>query len=202
MRTLGLTGWLAAFAAQLLIALCGVLPASVGALTAGMAFGVAEGFVLSGSATLVAAMVGFLFSRAVFRPLFAEAVARRPRIRCLDRAVSQDGWRLVALLRISPVMPFAMTSYALGLTSLALRDYLLGSLAALPALLGYVVLGALTSAGLASVSAGEARPMHLVLLVLAIVATALLTLRLARIARAVMRLPDASAVAFAVPSTP
>ena len=194
-RNAGLTGWVAAAVAQLLIALCGVLPASVGALTAGMAFGIGKGFVLSGSATLLAAVVGFSFSRAIFRPLFSAAVARRPRIHQLDLAVSQDGWRLVALLRISPIMPFAMTSYALGLTSLSLRDYMLGSLAALPALLGYVVLGTLTSAGLASISSGESQPLQLGLLAFAIAATALLTLRLARILRMVVRLPHAPVVA-------
>ena len=157
-----------------------------------MAFGVVEGFLVSGSATLVAAVLGFAVSRAVFRPLLADAVARRPRIRALDLAVARDGWRLVALLRISPVMPFAMTSYALGLTSLGLRDYVVGSLAALPALLGYVVLGALAAAGWSSIASGESQPVRLGLLALAVGATALLTLRLARIVSRVLRLPAPS----------
>jgi uncharacterized membrane protein YdjX (TVP38/TMEM64 family) len=64
--------------------------------------------------------------------------------------LAQDGWRLVCVLRVSPVMPFAMTSYALGLTGISQRAYLLGTLAALPALLGYVTVGAL--AGMTSCS--------------------------------------------------
>jgi hypothetical protein len=38
-------------------------------------------------------------------------------------------------------MPFVATSYLLGLSAISLRDYMLGTLAALPALLGYVSLG-------------------------------------------------------------
>lgn len=190
-RTSGVTGWVLAALVQLLIAMCGILPASVGAFSAGMMFGVVDGFVLSGAATLVGAVLAFLASRSLFRPLISRTLARRPRIRRLDEAIARDGWRLVVLLRISPIMPFAMTSYALGLTSLALRDYVIGTIASLPALLGYVVLGNLASAGLTSFAAGEAQPWHYGLLALAIVATAILTLRLTRIARLVMRLPDA-----------
>ena len=198
-RSYGLTGWLVAALVQLLIALCGILPASVGAITAGMAFGTVEGFLLSGGATIVGAILAFLLSQSLLRPLFAKTLARRPRIRQLDEAVARDGWRLVALLRVSPIMPFAMTSYALGLTSLSLRDYAVGTIASLPALLGYVVLGALASAGLASLSTGDNQPLHLGLLGLAIVATLLLTLRLARIVRSVMRLPESPLAAAASP---
>lgn len=190
-RTLGATGWLLAALAQVLIALCGILPASVGALAAGLLYGVAGGFLLSATGTLIGAALAFLLARSLFRPLIARTLMRRRRIAHLDQAVARDGWRLVCLLRISPVMPFAMTSYALGLTSLDWRAYAIGTLASLPALLGYVVLGHLSGAGLDALSAPAARPLHWLLLLLAIAATALLTLRLGRIVRQLMRLPDA-----------
>jgi uncharacterized membrane protein YdjX (TVP38/TMEM64 family) len=47
-------------------------------------------------------------------------------------------------------MPFAATSYTLGFTKIGLRAYLLGTVASLPALLGYVVLGALANAGVSA----------------------------------------------------
>ena len=54
-------------------------------------------------------------------------------------------------------MPFVATSYLLGLSAISLRDYMLGTLAALPALLGYVSLGAFSRAGV-SASTGAAGP--------------------------------------------
>ena len=189
-RNLGAAGWLVAAAAQVLIALCGILPASVGGLAAGMLYGIVPGFLLSAVGTLIGAALAFLLTRSLLRPLVARALARRPRIDRLDEAVARDGWRLVCLLRISPVMPFAVTSYALGLTSLPFSAYLIGTLAALPALLGYVVLGHLAGASLGALSAPGVRPLRWALLAMAIVGTGFLTLRLGRMVARVIRVPD------------
>jgi uncharacterized membrane protein YdjX (TVP38/TMEM64 family) len=188
-RALGSVGWPAAMFVQLLIALCGIVPASIGALGAGLLYGTVEGFLLCGGATLAGAMLAFMLSRSMFRPLITAMLARRPRLARLDEAVTLEGWRLVSLLRISPVMPFALTSYALGLTSLPMRDYLVGTLASLPALLLYVVLGDLTGEGVASLSAGAGQALHRTLLVLAVAATVLLALLLGRILRRALALP-------------
>jgi uncharacterized membrane protein YdjX (TVP38/TMEM64 family) len=187
-QALGAAGLLLAFLVQMLIAVCGVLPASVGAFTCGAAYGVVGGFTVSASATLVAAVVAFLLSRSLLRPLITRWLASNPRVARLEAGVVRDGWRLVALLRCSPVMPFAVTSYAFGLTSIRLRLYVLGSLAAMPALLGYVVLGQLTAAGLAVAAAPQQRWVHGGLLVLAVIATAVLTWRVGRIVQQATRL--------------
>ena len=191
-RELGTMGWVMTVLVQVLIALCGIVPASIGAITAGVIYGTAVGFVLCGAATLTGAVIAFLLSRSLFRDAVAGALQRWTRMKRLDEAVSQDGWRLVCLLRISPVMPFAATSYALGLTSLGLGEYLLGTLASLPALFLYVLLGDLAGAGIGSLLGGSACPLRWVLLALAIGAAVLLILRLSRIFRHVFRLPSLS----------
>jgi hypothetical protein len=58
------------------------------------------------------------------------------------------------------------------LSAISLRDYMLGILAALPALLGYVSLGAFARAGL-SASTGAALPFQWALLAAGFAATAL-----------------------------
>lgn len=195
-RRLGAASAFAAFLVQLVIALCGVLPASIGALAAGMLYGAEAGFAIAASAILCGAVIAFLLSRSLFRPLIVRLVGRHPRAGSLDRAVADQGWRLVCLLRISPIMPFAVTSYALGLTSLRLGPYLAGTLAALPALLGYVVLGSLADQGIATIATfgsgtSGAGLLHAALLGLGVVGTVLLTLMSVRIARLATRpLPD------------
>jgi uncharacterized membrane protein YdjX (TVP38/TMEM64 family) len=186
-RGLGAASWLVAAGAQVLIALCGILPASIGALTAGMLYGIVPGFVLSAVGTLVGAALAFMATRSLLRPWVAQALARWPRIDRLDEAVARDGWRLVCLLRVSPVMPLAVTSYARGLTSLRFRAYLIGTLAALPVLLGYVVLGHLAGASLGALSAPGVRPVRWALLLAAIIGTGFLTLRLGRMVARVIR---------------
>jgi uncharacterized membrane protein YdjX (TVP38/TMEM64 family) len=188
----GQYGWIAAAALQIIVAMCGILPASMGALGAGMMFGTVRGFLLCGPATMAGAWLAFLLSRSLFRPFIIRAVSHHPRMGALDEAVGRDGWRLVLLLRISPIMPFAATSYALGLTSIGMGPYMQGTLASLPALLGYVVLGDLAGDSVTSFINGRTQPWHWVLLTVAIAATALLTLRLGRIIQQVMQLPESS----------
>jgi uncharacterized membrane protein YdjX (TVP38/TMEM64 family) len=94
--------------------------------------------------------------------------------------VARDGWKLVCLLRISPIMPFSATSYALGLSSIRLGSYLLGTLASLPALFGYVFMGSLADASLSALQTG-AGPVKWGLLVLGVVATVALTVYIGQI---------------------
>ncbi len=126
---------------QGVVAASGVLPASALGVAAGALFGIAAGFAAASIGTLAGALVAFGLTRSFARPLIARLVRERPGLRRLDAALAGDGWKLVCLLRISPVMPFAVTSYALGLSSVRFRAYLLGTLASLPPLLAYVVLG-------------------------------------------------------------
>jgi uncharacterized membrane protein YdjX (TVP38/TMEM64 family) len=75
-------------------------------------------------------------------------------------------------------MPFALTSYGLGLTRISQRDFLMGTMASLPALAGYVALGALGKQGMI-MTLTSASPLHWLSLVagIATVAYALMRVR-------------------------
>ncbi len=176
----GPLGIVAFAAAQVLIAASGVLPASLVGIAAGAVYGVPAGFALAACSTLAGAWLAFRASRSMLRPRIERWLAERGRLRALDRNLAGERWKLVCLLRCSPIMPFAVTSYALGLSSVGERDYLLGTLAALPALFGYVCLGGLTRAGVAAGAAG-AGPVRWAILVLGVAATVALTLCIGRI---------------------
>ncbi len=90
----------------------------------------------------------------MLRHWISRYLQRHPAITRIDEAMTSDGWRTVVLLRVSPVMPFALTSYGLGLTRISQRDFLLGSLASLPALIGYVAIGALGEQELLTATSG------------------------------------------------
>jgi len=169
---------------QILVALSGVLPAALLGSAAGAIYGVGYGFVLAAVSTLLGAHLSYLVSRTLLRGLAERALAGRPRMRNLDEMIAKEGWRFVCLLRMSPVMPFSATSYALGLSSVSTRDYMIGTLAAMPALFGYVLLGSLARNSLAAAST-DASSFRLGLIVIGIVATLALTLRLGWIARKV-----------------
>jgi uncharacterized membrane protein YdjX (TVP38/TMEM64 family) len=178
---LGLVGFLAFVTLQILVAISGLLPASLLGIAAGAVYGVAFGFGIAAFSTMTGALVAFSLSRSLLRPTITRLMQSRSKLQNFDATLARDGWRFVFLLRLSPIMPFAVTSYALGLSSIAFRDYWIGSLAALPSLLGYVFVGWLTTTGVTAISEGL-DPLKWALIALGIVATALITWRIGKLA--------------------
>jgi uncharacterized membrane protein YdjX (TVP38/TMEM64 family) len=92
------------------------------------------------------------------------------------------------LLRLSPLVPFNLLNYALGLTSVRLREYVLAHLAMLPATFLYVYYGHLagTVAKVASGAGGQRDGGYYALLGLGLVATLILTTIIMRISTQVL----------------
>ena len=62
----------------------------------------------------------------------------------LDQAVASEGLKIVLLLRLSAIFPFTFLNYALGLTKISFKDFLLASIIGMfPGTLLYVYLGSL-----------------------------------------------------------
>ncbi len=182
-RALGVAGSLAFVALQIAVAVSGVLPASLLGMAAGALYGPVAGFALAALSTLAGAWIAFALARSALRPAVARMLRRRGTLAAFDDRVAREGWRLVALLRVSPVMPFALTSYALGLSSVAARDYVLGTLACLPALLGYVMVGAMAGTDLDSAGT-DGQNVRRLLLLAGGAATLALIMRLGRLVAA------------------
>ena len=74
----------------------------------------------------------------------------------IDKALRSEGWKAVALLRLSPVVPFAVKNYLFGVSRVHMRDYLIGTfIGKLP---GTIILTALGTTGRAAMDlTGPAR---------------------------------------------
>jgi len=182
----GLAGLAFIAAAFFLAALAGFIPGALLGLAAGAVFGLEQGFCTSAIGSLAGAAAAFGLSRSYLRPFIATILTRHGALARLDSMLGTEGWRLVALLRVSPVMPFSLASYALGLSRIGFRDYLLGTLASLPALFGYVALGALGGYG-ARLHGGVGYGIHLALLILGAAATLALIVHLSRLLSRVLK---------------
>ena len=175
LRSTASPSWIGFTAAQAVVATVGIIPASLLSVAAGMTYGLWWGFLVACTGTLIGAWAAFSLSRSLLRPWIAALVNRHGRLSNVDNALGADNWRFVCLVRISPIMPFSLCSYALGLTGIDQRSYMIGTLASLPALLAYVAIGAFAKAGLAA-TAGEMSFMRSISLgigAIAIVATSL-----------------------------
>jgi uncharacterized membrane protein YdjX (TVP38/TMEM64 family) len=200
-RGTGTIGWICLALLQVLVAASGLLPASLLGVAAGAAYGLGVGFVLAASSTMVGALLAFALSRSLFRQAIARMMARRPSLARFDALLAQDGWRIVCLLRMSPVMPFAATSYALGLSAISLRAYLIGTVASLPALLGYVFLGTFADTGVSIWTEG-AGSVRWGMLALGVIGTVFLTLLVGRIVRRAIKLDPTEASRLAPSANP
>jgi uncharacterized membrane protein YdjX (TVP38/TMEM64 family) len=188
-----LSGWVArqgvwggvAFIAGYAIATVAFVPGSVLTLVAGVIFGVLHGTAYVFMGAVLGSTAAFLIARHVARPLVERRLKGTPRFARLDRAVAKSGRRIVLLLRLSPVLPFNLLNYALGLTRVRLADYVLASVAMLPGTLLYVYSGSLIG-DVAAVAGGadvERNTAYWIFLVVGLGATLAVTVVVTRIAR-------------------
>lgn len=135
-----------------------MLPGSLLTLGAGFVYGPALGTALVSPVSVVAATCAFLLGRTAAREWVARRIAAAPRFAAVDRAVGREGFRIVLLLRLSPLFPFTLLNYALGLTQVRLRDFVFASwVGMLPGTVLYVYLGSLLTSA-TELAAGSAGP--------------------------------------------
>ncbi|HXO20309.1 MAG TPA: TVP38/TMEM64 family protein [Thermoanaerobaculia bacterium] len=149
---LGLWGPLV-FIAGYAVATVAFVPGALLTLAAGAIFGLVRGTLYTFVGATIGAAAAFLVARYAARAAIERKTAGNPRFQAIDRAVSKEGFKVVALLRLSPIFPFNLLNYALGLTQVRFLDYFLGSIAMLPGTLLYVYYGK-AAGSLAAVAGG------------------------------------------------
>ena len=133
----------AVFVAGYALAVVAFAPGSVLTLAAGAIFGLLWGTLYVLVAATLGACGAFLVSRYLARSLVERRLESNPRFSAIDRAVGEQGRRIVFLLRLSPVFPFNLLNYGLGLTRVRFVDYLVACAGMLPGTLLYVYYGKL-----------------------------------------------------------
>ena len=119
------------------------IPGSVLTLGGGVIFGLWWGSVYVFVAASLGATFAFLIGRYLSRDRVVKYMEAHPKFKALDRAVSQEGFKIVFLTRLCPLFPFNLLNYALGITQVSLKDYVLGSFGMIPATILYVYSGSL-----------------------------------------------------------
>ncbi|TMA30172.1 MAG: TVP38/TMEM64 family protein [Deltaproteobacteria bacterium] len=160
-------------------------PASLLTLAGGAIFGVGAGVAYVFAAAVIGSSLAFLISRYLARTAIERRLAGNEKFAAIDRAVGRQGRWIVFLLRLSPAFPFNLLNYALGLTSVRFADYLAASVGMLPGTLLYVYSGKAIGdvAALAGGAARERGPSEFALLAIGLLATAVATALVTRIAR-------------------
>lgn len=173
------------FALAYIVAALLLAPGSALTLSAGTLFGVASGTAIVSVASTTAAALAFLIGRFLARDAVAAKISGNQSFAALDRALGRDGWKIVALARLSPLLPFNLLNYAFGLTRVKFTHYALASwLSMLPGTLLYVYLGSLARAGARS---GEKTPLEWAMYGVGLLATLAVTVFITRAAKKAMQ---------------
>jgi uncharacterized membrane protein YdjX (TVP38/TMEM64 family) len=161
------------------------VPGSVLTLAAGAIFGLVDGTLYVFVAATVGATLAFLVARHAARAAIEKRIEGDARFAAIDRAVGNEGRKIVLLLRLSPVFPFNLLNYALGLTRVRLIDYFVACVGMFPGTLLYVYTGKIIG-DVAAVAGGAGPERGLAswaLIGVGLVATLVVTIIVTRIAR-------------------
>ncbi|MES2521233.1 MAG: TVP38/TMEM64 family protein [Gemmatimonadota bacterium] len=175
----------ALFIAGYIVATVAGIPGSLLTLAAGAIFGLWAGVAYVFVGATLGASAAFLVSRYVARSAIERRISGNPRFQAIDRSIAEDGRRIVFLLRLSPVFPFTLLNYALGLSRVRFIDFVVASVGMLPGTVLFVYYGKL--AGDVAAVAGGAAPArgagYYALLGLGLAATILVTVVITRAAK-------------------
>ena len=173
------------FVVGYVIATVAFVPGSLLTLAAGAIYGLGRGTVLVFIAATVGASAAFLISRYLARGAVERRLAGHAKFSAIDRAVGREGRRIVFLLRLSPLFPFNLLNYALGLTRVRFLDFVVASVGMVPGTLLYVYYGKVI-ADVARLAAGAPASRgwgYYLVLALGLVATIAVAIVVSRIAR-------------------
>ncbi len=173
------------FALIYVVATVMLAPGFLLTVAAGAIFGLVRGTIAVSIGSTVGVAMAFLIARYFAREKVSEYVKSSPKFNAIDKAIGEGGWKIVALLRLSPAVPFNLQNYAYGLTSIRFWTCVLTSwFFMLPGTFMYVYLGkAVGLAAFTATGAGREKTTgEWVLLGLGLIATVVVTVYVTRLA--------------------
>ncbi len=175
-----------AFMLIYIVATVAFLPGSVLTLGAGVLFGVIKGSIYVFFGATIGATLAFLVGRYLARGWISKKIEGNKKFNAIDQAVGREGFKIVLLTRLSPIFPFNLLNYGLGVTGVSLKDYVLGSVGMIPGTIMYVYIGSL--AGSIATIGGDSQPdanpiAQWTIRIIGFIATVAVTLYVTKIAR-------------------
>jgi uncharacterized membrane protein YdjX (TVP38/TMEM64 family) len=125
-KGLGPIGYLVYVLAYVIVCVT-FLPASPLTIGAGAIFGFVEGAIVVIVGATLGATASFLLGRTIMRRKIEAMAANNPKFRALDRAIAREGGKIVFLVRLAPVFPFAYINFAFGLTGVRTLSYVVAT---------------------------------------------------------------------------
>lgn len=160
-----------------------LVPASALSLGAGVVFGVWIGTAAVWTGAVGCIALSFLIARYGLRARVQALASTKPRFGAVDRAIGEQGWKIVALMRLSPVFPFTLQNYLFGVSAIRFWPcWIASAIFITPGTFLYVYLGFVGGTAAAAAGGSGADALRLGLQFVGLAATIVVTFVIARIA--------------------
>ena len=176
------------FIALYVLASITLAPAFLLTFAAGAVFGLWRGTLLVYIAAVLGSSAVYALAAPLARSRLLRWIDRDPRVAAIRQAVVKDSGWIMFLLRLSPLVPYNLLNYALALSGVHYREYLLASVGMIPTIIMYAYYGKVVG-DVTRIAAGVAPPRgteYYVLLIVGLVATFAATSMINRAARKAM----------------
>ena len=176
-------GWLGVliFVAVYIFGAIIMAPEAVLTVIAGFAYGF-WGLPVVLMAATIGAAVAFTIARYLARERVRRFIAGRRQLAAIDRAIAEEGWKIVGLLRLSPLVPFNLQNYVFGVTAIPFRHFVASTFVGIvPVTAMYIYVGALGNA------ISDGAPVNWTFFVAGLLATAIVAVLITAKARASLR---------------
>ncbi len=162
------------------------LPASLLTIIAGFSYGIDGAIAVVWPASVIGATIAFTLGRYIARDWVSKQVAKRPNLAAINVALAGRAFWVIFLLRLSPLVPFNVLNYFLGITRSTVGAYVLAtSIGMLPGIFLYTYVGSVVTDAAAVLSGNrpDAGPWGTLLFVLGLIATFAVTFYISRAAK-------------------
>jgi uncharacterized membrane protein YdjX (TVP38/TMEM64 family) len=163
-------------------------PAFLLTFSAGAVFGLWRGTLLTFVGASLGASAVFGVAAPLARSRVLRWIDRDPRVAATRRAVVRDSAWIMFLLRLSPLVPYNLLNYALALSGVRFRDYLVALVGMFPAITMYAYYGKVAG-DVTRIAAGVSPPRgteYYAMMVIGLIATFAATHLIGRAAKKAM----------------
>ena len=148
-----------------------------------MVYGIVGGTLVALTGAVIGATLAFIVARYFVRKNIEDYAKKNARFQAIDEAIGKNGWKIIGLLRLSPLIPFNLSNYFYGITAVSLKAYVaISAVGMIPGTLLYAYLGAIGKAGIAGEKTQHSSAQY-ILLGVGLVATIAVTILVSRIAK-------------------
>ncbi len=140
LRTQGTTATIMFISMFFLKPIMVIIPSAMMSITSGIMFGPLKGFIINMIGFFISGTIAFYISRILGKEFIDKLLKKK----ALDfkYKLDKNGFFILLLLRLPPILPFDPLSFACGLTNIKYKDFILASLiGVLPETLCYSIMG-------------------------------------------------------------